>query len=163
MACRMRTMFFLTLAYLMLSANLEWGNIILGAAIAGGVMVLLPESTEDRECRGVLSAVPALFQYAAILGYDLVKSGIQVARIVLNPKLPIRPGVVAVSADCRSDLGRALSAHAMTLTPGQLVMGIDEHGVMYTHCLDVTGAVEGMSKAQKTRERLLHRLFLSPP
>lgn len=163
MACRMRTMFFLTLAYLMLSANLEWGNIILGAAIAAGVMTLLPRSTEVRACRGLLSAVPAFFQYGAILGYDLVKSGIQVARIVLNPKLPIRPGVVAVSADCHSDLGRALSAHAMTLTPGQLVMGIDEQGVMYTHCLDITGAVEDMSKAQKSRERLLHRLFLSPP
>jgi multicomponent Na+:H+ antiporter subunit E len=159
----MRTMFFLTLTYLVLSANLEWTNIVLGAAIAAGVMALIPRLTEDRECRGVVKAVPAVFQYGAILGYDLVKSGIQVARIVLNPALPIQPGIVAVSADCHSDLGRALSAHAMTLTPGQLVVGIDEHGVMYTHCLDVTGALEEMSKAQKARERLLHRIFLSPP
>lgn len=162
MACRMRTMISLVVVYLVLSANLEWRNIVLGAAIALGVMALLPAPSGERECRGFLGAFPAMVQYAGILGYDLVKSGIQVARIVLNPDLPIRPGIVAVPSNCRSDLGRALSAHAMTLTPGQLVVGVDDEGVMFTHCLDVTGALEDMSTAQKARERLLHRIFLSP-
>lgn len=163
MACLMRTMISLVVVYLALSANLEWRNIVLGAAIALGVMALLPAPSGERKCRGFLGAFPAMVQYAGILGYDLVKSGIQVARIVLNPDLPIRPGIVAVPSNCRSDLGRALSAHAMTLTPGQLVVGVDDEGVMYTHCLDVAGALEDMSTAQKSRERLLHRIFLSPP
>ena len=130
MACRMRTMISLVVVYLVLSSNLEWRNIVLGAAIALGVMALLPALSGERKCRGFLGAFPAMVQYAGILGYDLVKSGIQVARIVLNPDLPIRPGIVAVPSNCRSDLGRALSAHAMTLTPGQLVVGIDDEGVM---------------------------------
>ena len=163
MACRMRTMFFLSLAYLLLTANPEWSNVLLGMAIAAAVMAHVPRATEVRECRGFLRILPAALRYGAVLAYDLVKSGIQVARIVLHPKLPIRPGIVAVPADCRSDLGRALSAHAITLTPGQLVVGIDDEGLLYTHCLNVTGAYEGLSLAQRTRADLLHRIFLSPP
>lgn len=163
MSCHMRTLIPLMVAYLVLSANLEISNIILGIAIAVGVMILLPAASGERQCRGFLGALPAIVQYAAILGFDLLKSGIQVARIVLTPRMPIRPGLVAVPTACRSELGRALSAHAITLTPGQLVVGIDDEGVMVTHCLDVAGALEGISRAQKTRERLLHRIFLSPP
>ena len=163
MGCRMRTMLPLMTAYLLLSANLEWRNISLSIAITLGIMALLPRSSEERRCRGFLGALLAVIQYVGVLGYDLVKSGLQVARIVLNPALPIRPGIVAVPTDCRSDLGRALSAHAVTLTPGQLVVGIDEDGVMYTHCLDVTDVMKDMSRAQKVRERLLLRIFLSPP
>ncbi len=163
MTCHMRNLIPLVVTYLVLSANLEWNNIILGTAIALGVLALLPGASGERQCRGFLRALPAIFQYVVILGFDLIKSGIQVARIVLSPDMPIRPGIVAVPTDCRSDLGRALSAHAVTLTPGQLVVGIDARGVMYTHCLDVTGALETVSRAQKVRERLLHRIFLSPP
>jgi len=162
MACQMRTMFFLILAYLLLTANPEWSNVVLGAAVAVLVMALIPRTADVRECQGFLKVVPAALQYGVILGVDLVKSGIQVARIVLHPKLPIRPGIVAVPAGCRSDLGRALSAHAMTLTPGQLVVGIDESGILYTHCLDTTDAYASMTRAQETRAELLQRIFLSP-
>lgn len=163
MACHLRTLIPLLVAYLVLSANLAWNNILLGAVLAVGVSALLPRGAGERKCRGILMALPAILQYAAILGFDLIRSGIQVARIVLTPEMPIRPGIIPVPSDCGSELGRALSAHAVTLTPGQLVVGIDADGVMYTHCLDVRGAFETLSRAQKIRERLLHRIFLSPP
>lgn len=163
MNCHLRTLVPLMVSYLVLSANLAWNNLLLGAALALGVSALLPWGKGERECRGILAALPAILQYAVILGFDLIRSGIQVARIVLTPEMPIRPGILPVPSECRSDLGRALSAHAVTLTPGQLVVGMDDDGVMYTHCLDVTGALESLSRAQKVRERLLHRIFLSPP
>ncbi|AOY59826.1 MULTISPECIES: Na+/H+ antiporter subunit E [Desulfococcus] len=163
MTCYMRILIPLLVAYLVLSANLEPDNVILGTAIAAGVMALLPRLSGERKCTGFLTAVPAIVQYVGILGFDLLKSGIQVAGIVLSPEMPIQPGIVAVPSDCRSDLGRALSAHAVTLTPGQLVVGIGRDGVMYTHCLNVSAAAEGLFRAQKTREALLHRIFLSPP
>ena len=138
MNCHLRTLIPLMVSYLVLSANLAWNNLLLGAALALGVSALLPWGKGERECRGILAALPAILQYAVILGFDLIRSGIQVARIVLTPEMPIRPGIIPVPSECRSDLGRALSAHAVTLTPGQLVVGMDDDGVMYTHCLDVT-------------------------
>jgi multicomponent Na+:H+ antiporter subunit E len=99
-------------------------------------------------------------KYAVILAGDLIKSGIQVARIVLNPALPIKPGIVAIPTGCESELGTALSAHAISLTPGELVIEMDEQGVMYTSCLDVTTSEKQVAEAQRLRENLLKKIFV---
>jgi multicomponent Na+:H+ antiporter subunit E len=109
--------------------------------------------------RRLPSAIVALIKYVVILAYDLIMSGIQVARIVLNPALPIQQGIVAIPSECESELGSALSAHAITLTPGELVIETDEQGVMYTHCLDATKSEQYVAEAQKMRRDLLEKIF----
>jgi multicomponent Na+:H+ antiporter subunit E len=78
----------------------------------------------------------------------------------LNPKLPIRPGIIAIDSGCSSELGAALSAHALSITPGELVIGIDDEGVMYTHCLDATHSAEYTAQAQAMRRDLLSKIFV---
>ena len=82
-----------------------------------------------------------------------------VARIVLDPKLPIQPGIVAIHSGCKSELATALSAHAISITPGELVLGIDDKGVLYTHCLDATHAAQYATEAQALRRNLLSKIF----
>jgi multicomponent Na+:H+ antiporter subunit E len=101
-----------------------------------------------------------LVRYLAILAADVVKSGIGVARIVLDPALPIKPGIITIPSCCESELGSALSAHALSITPGELVIGIDEAGVMYTHCLDATHSAEYTAQAQAMRRDLLSKIFV---
>jgi multicomponent Na+:H+ antiporter subunit E len=95
------------------------------------------------------SSVSALVLYLVILVYDVIASGIQVARIVLDPALPIKPGIVAIPSQCDSEMGTALSAHAITLAPGEMVVEIDERGVMYTSCLDAANSEKYTEDAQK--------------
>lgn len=90
---------------------------------------------------------------------DVIRGGISTARIVLDPKLPINPGIIAIPSGSKSDLGTALSAHAITLSPGELVVAIDDEGVMYTHCLDVTDTEKFIEKAQSTRKNFLSKMF----
>jgi multicomponent Na+:H+ antiporter subunit E len=104
---------------------------------------------------GVWSAI----RYVVILIVDVLKSGIGVARIVLDPALPIRPGIIAIESGCETELGTAISAHAISITPGELVLGIDEAGVLYVHCLDATRSAESATAAQKQRRELLSRIF----
>jgi multicomponent Na+:H+ antiporter subunit E len=52
-----------------------------------------------------------------------------------------------------------LSAHAITLTPGELVLGIDDQGVLYVHCLDVTQSAAYAAEAQQLRQELLSKIF----
>ncbi len=73
-------------------------------------------------------ALWALARYAGLLALDIVRSGIGVAAIVLNPRLPIRPGILAIPSECESELGVALSSHALSVTPGELVVGVDDEG-----------------------------------
>ncbi|MBM4428063.1 MAG: hypothetical protein FJ031_12625, partial [Chloroflexi bacterium] len=49
--------------------------------------------------------------------------------------------------------------HAITLSPGELVVAIDAEGVMYTHCLNVDDSQRFIDKAQSMRKNLLSKMF----
>jgi multicomponent Na+:H+ antiporter subunit E len=149
----------LLFVYLEISSNLEIGNLVVGLLIAMGVTLLVRPRGGPVAWGRLISSIWALVKYLAILMYDLIKSGIQVARIVLSRRMRLRPGIVAIPADCESERGTALSAHAITLTPGQLVVEMDEKGVMYTHCLDATDAEKYVTEAQQMRRDLLDKIF----
>ena len=74
----------------------------------------------------------------------MLSGGLFVARIILRRELQIDPGIIAVPSGCDSELASALSAHAISLSPGELVVEIDELGVMYTHALDITRSEENI-------------------
>ena len=149
----------LLFVYLELSFNLEFSNLVVGLFIAGFITFLIRPRSGPVDWGRLPSSIWALVQYLVILAYDLIKSGIVVARLVLTPKMRLRQGIVAISAECESELGTALSVHAITLTPGELVVEMDDEGVMYTHCLDVTEADKYMAEAQELRKDLLEKIF----
>ena len=148
----------LALVYLALTSNLEPSNIVVGLLLAGGVVALIRPPRRPTQPRRPLRSVVASARYVLTLGYDMVVSGVQVARIVLSPSLPIRPGIVAIPAETNTDLGIALSAHAVSLTPGELVVEIDDDHMMYTHCLDATHAETYIKDAHDLRIELLNEI-----
>jgi multicomponent Na+:H+ antiporter subunit E len=149
----------LTLAYLALTANLEPINVVAGLIIAILVVWLVKPQPHRVSWRQVPGRTLALGRYVLLLIYDLVVSGIQVARIVLDPTLPIRPGIIAIPSKCRSEMASALNAHAITLTPGESVIEMSEDGTMYTHCLDAARSEEVVEQAQNLRVDLLEKIF----
>jgi len=149
----------LLLVYLELSSNFELSNLIVGLLIVTGILLLIRPQRRPMAWRRLPSGFIALIKYVVILAYDLIISGIQVARIVLDPALPIKQGIVAIPSESESELGMALSAHAITLTPGELVIEMDEQGVMYTNCLDATKSEKYVAEAQKMRMDLLEKIF----
>jgi multicomponent Na+:H+ antiporter subunit E len=148
--------------YLALTNFGTLGNWALGLLVAVAVTMLLPSSTRSGSLNGGWRRLPgalwAAVTYIVVLLIDLLKSGIQVAGIVLTPGLPIAPGIVAIDSQCESAAARALSTHAITVTPGEMVVEVDEDGVMYTHCLDAARAAEYSDRAQRQRRELLQRI-----
>lgn len=155
-------MLFLTvlffLIYLALTENVAPANLLLGLLLAVGVALLLRPEGRRTEWRRLPAALLALGRYLLLLLYDLIAGGLQVARIVLSPSLPLRPGIIAIPSCCESELATALSTHAITLSPGELVVEIDEDGVLYTHVLDVTQAEAQIAEAQRLRQELLGQI-----
>lgn len=154
-----RPIILLTLAYLAFTANLELLNVLAGVIVASLVVLLIRPQPRKVSWRQFPRAAFSLGRYVLLLVYELVVSGIQVARILLNPSLPISPGIIAIHSDCRSEMATALNAHAITLTPGELVVEMSEDGVMYTHCLDATQSEEVVEQAQTMRVELLEKIF----
>jgi multicomponent Na+:H+ antiporter subunit E len=149
----------LLFVYLELSSNFELSNIIVGLMIVTGIVKLIRPRRLPTDLRRLPSSVLALMRYLVKLVYDVLASGIQLARIVMDPALPIKPGIVSISSECESEMATALSAHAITLAPGEMVVEMDEKGVMYTSCLDTTNSEKYIEDAQKIRKDLLQKIF----
>lgn len=150
----------LFIVYLVLSGNATIPNLVVGALVALGVSAVLPG---QKEAPIPLKRVPmflgAMIRYVFVVIWDILKGGIATAGIVLSPKMPLKTGIIAIPSGSKSKLGRALSAHAITLSPGELVVEMDGEGVMYTHCLDVDKSEVYVAEAQSLRRNLLSKMF----
>jgi multicomponent Na+:H+ antiporter subunit E len=63
--------------------------------------------------------------YLPWLMKEIVVANVAVARIILDPKLPVSPIMVHFKASQETDLGRVIYANSITLTPGTITTGIE--------------------------------------
>ena len=70
---------------------------------------------------------------------QIFRSAIQVAKLVLHPRLPIAPRVVRIADDLPHPMARLTLAHSITLTPGTVTIECDDRG-MEVHALDADAA-----------------------
>ena len=92
--------------------------------------------------------------------WEMVKANFHMARIVLSPKLPIKPGIVKIKTELKEPSAKLFLGNAITLTPGTLTIDYDDSHA-YIHWVEVKE--EDMEKAGeiiKGRfERLLRGVF----
>ncbi|MDW8053187.1 MAG: Na+/H+ antiporter subunit E [Anaerolineae bacterium] len=145
--------------YLAITANLEPANWAVGLLVSVAIALIIRPASEPLSLRRLPAALLNLVVYVAWLSVDIIRNGIRVARIVLDPQLPIKPGILAIKSEMRTELGRALNAHAITVTPGEQVIEVDDNGTLYTHCLDVEASAAGAEEAQRKRQAMLKAIF----
>lgn len=80
-----------------------------------------------------------LFRFWAWLAGEVIRSSLEVARLVLSPKLPISPTVVEFPTICSHPVDRVILGNSITLTPGTLTLNIDGNNVL-VHSLTKQGA-----------------------
>lgn len=149
----------LSIVYLLITGNFEFINWVVAFLIGLGVSMLVPAQSLYISWTRLPAALWAGLRYLGTLVLDMLGSGFQVARIILNPSLPINPGIVDIETGSQSELSTALSAHAISLTPGELVIEMDDQGHLYTHCLDVSKSKEYGESARQIRKELLIKIF----
>ena len=80
-----------------------------------------------------------LLVYWAWLGREIFRSSIQVARVVLDPALPISPRIIEIKSSSNHPFDQVTLANSITLTPGTLALDLHK-GVIKVHSLTVDGA-----------------------
>jgi len=108
-------------------------NFLYGIILATMITILIRPGKVKPNLKRLPVFLIAIFRYMLLLLVDLFKGGIQTARIVLDPKLPIQTGFIQLPTECQSDLATALSMHALTLTPGELVVRVDSNNEFLIH------------------------------
>jgi multicomponent Na+:H+ antiporter subunit E len=93
------------------------------------------------------------FGYLAWLVKEVVVAALQVARIVLSPRMPVDPSLIEFHSELPNAGSQTILANSITLTPGTVTLDID-HGVFLVHAIsDASGAslVEGVMQARVAR------------
>ncbi len=152
----------LWLTWLVLVGSTDPQELVAGAGAA--LLVAALRGVEPCHVGGVRLLQPKRLLYAvAYIPYmivAIVKANLDVARRVVDPRLPIRPGIVKIRTRLRNPMARMVLANSITLTPGTLTVDIRDDE-LFIHWVDVeTGDVE-----QATRdiaagfERFLEVIF----
>lgn len=76
----------------------------------------------------------AFVSYWPWLGGEILKSGWDVSKRILDPRLPISPTLVEFSPTQRTDIGLVIHANSITLTPGTIAVEV-EPGRFLVHAL----------------------------
>ncbi len=118
-----------------------------------GVVAVISTIVVARRLQGVdIEGMPLelglrLLVYIPWLVGQVIKANLQTARLILHPKLPVRPHLIRVAASQRTSLGRVIYANSITLTPGTITLDLRD-GVLLVHCLDdKMASQEGSSDA----------------
>lgn len=93
----------------------------------------------DTEGFPIQLAWRTFFSYWPWLGGEILKSGWDVSRRILDPRLSISPTLVEFAPTQRTDLGLVIHANSITLTPGTIAVEV-EPGRFLVHALSAEGA-----------------------
>jgi multicomponent Na+:H+ antiporter subunit E len=122
--------------WLLLSGQMTALSLSLGAASAA--LVALANRGEEA-LSSMLRAAPRFALYLPWLLKEIVIANLQVARLVLHPRLPIDPVVVRYDAGLGGDLALTTLANSITLTPGTVTLDA-EGRTLIVHALTREGA-----------------------
>lgn len=122
--------------WLLLSGHYEPWFVISGAVlVVVTVGFCLAKGITDEEGFPI-EKLPRGLVYWPWLGWQMALSAVNVARIILDPKLPISPTMVKVAAKQQSAVGLTTYANSITLTPGTLSVEVSERDkAVYVHCI----------------------------
>jgi multicomponent Na+:H+ antiporter subunit E len=152
------------LVWLALSWSVDVQHLVVGAVVA--LLVTASAAGLFQRSPRLLKRpgryVYFLFGYVPLFVWEVIKANFDVAYRVLNPVLPIRPGIVKVKTQLKSDLALTFLANSITLTPGTMTVDVDrERGFLYVHWINVKDPdVEAATRIVAGRfEPLLRKIF----
>ena len=122
--------------WLLLSGYYDIGHVVMGVIASLIISYITHDLFIRREnLDGFFTELFRFFTYIFWHLVQIIKANIDVAKIVLNPKLPISPKIVKHNPDLEDELAITIFGNSITLTPGTLTVSVSEEKDMYIHCL----------------------------
>ncbi len=154
------------IAWVLLTGQLSLEGLIIGYTLALLLVIRLAQEGERNLNPATLPV--QLFTaviYIIVLTRDIVLSGVDVVLRIVGIR-PLRPGIIAVPIQLKENDDQikevigALSAHSITITPGELVVDYSEdRTVMYVHALDVEKSAPKVDADQTRRMEKFRRII----
>ncbi len=154
----------LFVAWVALTGSLDIQELAVGAIVAALVALLSHELLFKRPMREKFGAKRWGYALAYVPAYIWaeIKAHAGVIYRILHPRMPIKPGIVEVPTDLRTDFGITGLADSITMTPGTLSVEVQEEKPrLFVHWIDVKAVEPEQTKAAiaKPFERFLTKVF----
>ena len=118
----------LFILWIILSGHFNIQFLSLGLASSALVLWLAARMKLHTGAIGQNHGLRSALKYGGWLAREIFISNVKVARIILDPGLPIRPVLFWAPASQKTDIGRVVFANSITLTPGTISIEIAESG-----------------------------------
>jgi multicomponent Na+:H+ antiporter subunit E len=146
----------LSLVWMMLTGRLALDSFILGAVLSLAIVVLLVRSTTKEDGRIRFSA---FLRYLGVLFRQIAAGDALMVRRILSRQPVDNAGVFELPVGREDESTAALSAHAITSSPGSLVIDfLDDGKTMLVHTIDLA-LQPGLEADQRRRAELCGRML----
>ncbi|WPR74801.1 Na+/H+ antiporter subunit E [Algoriphagus sp. NG3] len=143
----------LSLVWIAITGAFTFENFLFGFALS---FFLLWITATDRRDNKYFNRIPKLIAFVFFFLYELIKANIEVAYDVVTPKHYMKPGIVKIPLDAKSDLEITLLANLISLTPGTLSLDVsDDRKVLYVHAMYVKDREDFVTGIKSGFERRL--------
>nr|WP_263326173.1 Na+/H+ antiporter subunit E [Neobacillus sp. Marseille-Q6967] len=144
---------FLAWIWMFLKNDYSTNSFIIGYLLGLMIMLLYRKFFNERF---YLSRVIAVASLLLLFLKELVLSNISVLKLVLKPKLDMRPGIFALETELTKDWEITILANLITLTPGTLVVDVSlDSKILYIHAVDIQEKHEAIESIKNTFEKAI--------
>jgi len=114
-------------------------EVVIAGLIASVVVAVLFHEMLPKEHRVFISPVRIFWflVYIPVFFYYVMKANLDVVYRALHPKMPIKPGIVKIKTNLKTESGITALANSITLTPGTLTVDLTDDGYLYVHWINV--------------------------
>ncbi|HSX63522.1 MAG TPA: Na+/H+ antiporter subunit E [Pseudoxanthomonas sp.] len=143
--------------WLLMVGSIAVGHVLLALLLA--VMMPLFAARLDREFAriGSLRSLPKMM---LVVGWDIIRSNIEVAMRILGPESAITPGFIWVPLDIRNIHGIAALTSIITLTPGTVSAELSpDRRHLLVHCFNLKDAEAAIAQIKQRYEAPLMEIF----
>ncbi|MCL2549410.1 MAG: Na+/H+ antiporter subunit E [Methanimicrococcus sp.] len=129
--------------WILISGGFSIGNYLVGVFFSYLILYPFKDLFTFTDSAGdIVRKIPKKFVYLYVLIREIVKSNFYMAYKILQPKLDIRPGIIAYPFTTSRSVSTTLLANTISLTPGTLI--VDVHvknptlkgpGIYYVHSI----------------------------
>jgi len=148
---------FFSLVWALASGALSPASLMAGFALGYFVLWLTQSMMPPTR---YFSRLASAIRFAGYFLWQIILSNLRVAYDVVTPHLYMRPGIVAIPLDAKTDREITLLANFITLTPGTLSLDVSEdRRYLYVHAMFVDDVDEFRASIKDGFERRLLELM----
>lgn len=143
----------LAIAWMLLTGDLQ-AETFLEGIIIGFIILWISKSALGGS--KYFNKIPMAIKFILYFIKELIKANLIVAYDIITPKDYMKPGIVAVPLDARTNLEITLFANLITLTPGTLSLDVStDKKTLYVHGLYVNDSESFRKELKDGLERRL--------